>query len=285
MKRSEIEDMFLPFVQKHVNVQKMIRLFWIVISMIRPVKGIKIMDENWDYLIILDACRYDYFEKFNNMIEGHLEKKISSSSCTYEWLEKNFSGKKFPDTIYITANPRIHTGWFKKWVLKNKNPFYHIEDVWKYKWDEELETVLPNEMNDVVKKMIKKYPYKRMIIHYLQPHPPYIDKDGNKIITSKSRTPLRKGEISRKMAIDAYIRNLKLVLNAVKNLLENLNGKIIITADHGECFGEWLLFSHPGKTYVKELVEIPWFSIRKDDNEKVRINRGIRKFIKKEKTN
>ena len=99
MKRNEFEDMFLPFVQKHVNVQKLIRLFWNGWSMIFPVHGIKIMEEKWDYLIVLDACRYDYFKEYNNILEGHLEKKLSCASCTYEWLEKNFSGKYFSDTV------------------------------------------------------------------------------------------------------------------------------------------------------------------------------------------
>ena len=156
MKRNEIEEILIPFVQKHVILQKLIRFFWKFWSIIHPVQSIKIMNEEWDYLIILDACRYDYFEKYNNILKGDLKKKISAASCTYEWLEKNFVGKKFPDTVYVTANPRIHTDWFKKWILKNKNPFYHIEDVWKYKWSEKSGTVRPNEMNDVVKKMIKK---------------------------------------------------------------------------------------------------------------------------------
>jgi len=283
MKKKDIEDILIPFIQKHVYIQKLIRLFWNGWSMLNPIKGINVMNENWDYLIVLDACRYDFFKKYNNISEGFLERKISAASCTYEWLEKNFAGKYFPDTVYVTANPRIHTDWFKKWILKNKNPFYHIEDVWKYAWNIKAGTVTPNEMTKAALKMVNKYPSKRIIIHYLQPHPPYINEKDEKIINSKLLNPLRRGEVSREVAKEAYVKNLILVLNEVNPLIKQLKGRIVITADHGECFGEWLLFSHPGKTYVKELVEIPWFTIKKDYNEQTKINRGIRKFIKNAK--
>ena len=35
-------------------------------------------DDGWDYLIILDACRYDYFAILHRyFFEGDLEKKFS----------------------------------------------------------------------------------------------------------------------------------------------------------------------------------------------------------------
>ena len=51
-----------------------------------------VMTENWDYLIILDACRYDYFKKYYNkyLTGGILEKAISPATWTLEWAEKNF---------------------------------------------------------------------------------------------------------------------------------------------------------------------------------------------------
>jgi hypothetical protein len=281
MNRNEIEDLFLPFVQRHITIQKLIRLYWNIWSLFHPVNGVKVMEETWDYLIILDACRYDFFKKYNNIVSGNLQKKLSLASCTYEWLEKNFAGSYFPDTVYITANPRIHTGWFKKWILHNKNPFFQIEDVWKYAWNEKSSAVPPSEMTKATIKIIKKNRSKRVIIHYLQPHPPYLDENNERIIKSKKLNPLRRGEVSRETAIEAYAKNLLLVLKEVKQLTESLNGRIIITADHGECFGEWLLFSHPGKTYVRELIEVPWLVINKNTNEKTKLNRSIRNFIKK----
>ena len=42
-----------------------LKLLFIPITLIRIRKGVKVLDEEWDYLIVLDACRYDYFEKYN----------------------------------------------------------------------------------------------------------------------------------------------------------------------------------------------------------------------------
>lgn len=71
-------------------------------------RGIDIMKENWDYLIILDAARYDLFKESvkNFKIQGKLKKVESKGSATPEWLKKNFK-KDFYDIIYVSANPFI----------------------------------------------------------------------------------------------------------------------------------------------------------------------------------
>lgn len=48
-------------------------------------KILKVMREEWDYLIILDACRYDYFAAiWENYFDGELEKRVSLGSGTLE---------------------------------------------------------------------------------------------------------------------------------------------------------------------------------------------------------
>ncbi len=65
---------------------------------------VNIMRESWDYLIILDACRYDYLERcYLNFFQGELSKKMSNGSCTSEWLNNSFPDY-YDDVIYITAN-------------------------------------------------------------------------------------------------------------------------------------------------------------------------------------
>lgn len=100
-------------------------------------KGVQIMQEDWDNLVILDACRYDMFEKLNN-IEGKLEHRVSRGSSTTEFMLRNFQGNAFKDTVYVTANPLVNYD-----VPKS---FLKIVPVWKYGWDEGLGTVLPETM-------------------------------------------------------------------------------------------------------------------------------------------
>ena len=143
-------------------------------------KLIKVMEEKWDYLIILDACRYDYFlMMYNNYFNGDLFKGISVSTFTLEWCLKSFKDY-YPDVIYISGNPYINSK-VKIGRFHAKKHFYKVVDVWDFGWNEILGTVPPEKINETTINFIKKFPNKRFIIHYLQPHEPFISfKYGHK---------------------------------------------------------------------------------------------------------
>ena len=67
--------------------------------------GIDIMDRDWDNLLILDACRYDLFDEVFPH-NGNLDSIVSRGSDTPEFLESNFVGRSFHDTVYVSANPQ-----------------------------------------------------------------------------------------------------------------------------------------------------------------------------------
>ena len=142
-------------------------------------KVVKVMEEDWDHLIILDACRYDFFSKmYNKYLEGKLIKAKSVGSCTVEWLIKSFPDY-YNDVVYFSANPYVTSrGEIKlffgliRW--KASDHFHKIIDIWNIGWDDFLGTVPPWKVNEIVLKLKDKYPNKRFIIHYLQPHEPYL---------------------------------------------------------------------------------------------------------------
>lgn len=246
-----------------------------------PHDGVRVMDEEWDYLIVLDACRFDYFEKQNHL-EGKLSKKISQGSTTMEWIQKNFT-KPYLDTVYVSANPYISIFMLKKKI--GFIPFFYVDEVWDYGWDDEMKTVLPGKVTEAAIRDKEKFTDNRLIIHYNQPHQPYISDPG---LVKKDWQRLRqrimqdgvgsvkevldtqsiwhyamRGEINIDRIKKGYAENLSLVLKEVEKLLEELEGRIIVTADHGECFGDYWLYAHPGRIYIKPLVEIPWLVIEK----------------------
>jgi len=236
--------------------------------------GIKVMLKKWDYLIVLDACRYDYFKKYN-YVDGVLIREKSLGVSTPSWIEKNFI-RKYEDVVYVSANPYISKLKLKQ--LLGFNPFYHIEPVWKYGWDHKLGTVPPEKVTIACIKMMKKYPNKRIISHYLQPHPPFLICSKNNfskyarfidkyVDINIKRNPARKyakySEVEIELIQKGYIKNLMIVLKEVNKLLKEMVGIIIITSDHGECFGEYALFGHP-RVYIKPLLEIPWLVINKE---------------------
>jgi len=137
---------------------------------------VNIMRESWDYLIILDACRYDYFERcYLNFFQGELSKKTSKGSCTSEWLNNSFPDY-YDDIIYITANPQINSVSQVYGFMAGEH-FHKVYEIWKDGWDTQKQTVLPETLTNAAIEIFKKTRNKRYIIHYLQPHAPYLTLD------------------------------------------------------------------------------------------------------------
>lgn len=222
-----------------------------------PNKGVKVVGEDWDYLIILDACRYDTFKELNEM-DGKLEKRRSMGSYTTEWGNKNFPDY-YDDIVYVSANPRICDSMIKG--FQGTEHFHDVVDVWDFGWDEELKTVPPENVTQAALEAYERYSEKRLIIHYMQPHGNYIGE--TKLISKNPDKFLRTKIFNNDFFRRTYRENLKLVLDEVEDLIENLEGRIVISSDHGEAIGREP-FQHPHHMYLDKLVEVPWFVMEKE---------------------
>lgn len=257
-----------------VSIVRFYRYFIRKLFFLFPYQGTNVMNLMWKNLIILDACRFDVFQEVND-IKGKLYKIRSVGSSTPEWQNRTFK-KKYHDIIYISANPYISEYIFKKTL--GFNPFLQIIPVWDWGWNNDFLTVHPKVMNETyfgVKESLLETQKIRIILHYMQPHHPFIGKMKIKTIRTwdelRKRARgikinkrghtiwdlLREGKISIDVAKEAYKQNLSFVLNYIKNLLPHLSGTTIITSDHGNLFGEYKLFAHPKGIYFKELIEVP----------------------------
>lgn len=240
---------------------------------VRPTRGIRVVDEEWDVLVVLDACRYDYFEELHDF-EGTLQKRRSRGSSTSEWLEENFTDY-YDDIVYVSANPRISDTEVDG--FRGTDHFHEVRNVWKSNWDPDLNTVKPADVTDAAIRLRAEYPDKRLVVHYIQPHAPWIgetrlsDRDttiedptpSEWIETGKTwGTMLNEGKPEATVR-QAYEDNLGLVLEEVKRLVDSLGGRIVVTSDHGECFGEKFFIEHPRGIHVDELVAVPWHVIEK----------------------
>jgi len=238
----------------------------------RRNNGTFIVNEDWDNLIILDACRYDMFEAINT-IKGKLEFRISRGSCTEEFLIENFYKEKYPDIVYVTPNPFVDK------LLKNK--FYKLISVWLEGWDAEKNCVLPSTMLEYTLDALKKYPDKRFIIHFLQPHSPFLSLEEYYKTEHRGKDiwdSLIKGEISLREVKKGYRENLKLVLPYVEKLIEVLPGKTVVTSDHGNALGERIHPLFPIRFYghhaiglrIEALIKVPWLIIDKGERRDIR---------------
>jgi hypothetical protein len=225
--------------------------------------GINFVEEEWDNLIILDACRYDLFESVSGL-PGELHKKQSNASATEEFLLKNFDGESYGDIVYYSANPHLNNIDAK---------FHDIVRLWETDWDDETGTVLPKNTAGRVLDDLKKYQDKRLIVHFIQPHRPFLGDCaeeleqsalvGDGVIRDKPEsefwwTKLKEGTVDQDTIWEAYRETLDLTIPHVERLMDAFSGRTVVTSDHGNAFGENDVFGHPSNTHHKYLQSIPW---------------------------
>ncbi|MFC7043042.1 hypothetical protein [Halonotius sp. GCM10025705] len=225
------------------------------------------MDEDWDTLVLLDACRYDMFAE-RVPFYGELESRISQGSTSEEFLRQNFEDGEFHDTVYVNANV-----YFPKVGLDQDETFHAVIDLLD-EWDEELEIAHPETVTEAAKEAHERYPNKRVIVHYMQPHLPFI---GNRGLETRERIGQRNAwipfrndatSVSVQELWEGYNENLDIVFNYVSELLDEIDGKVVLSADHGNMVNERQgpiptrkMFGHPWGVYSPELVRVPWFVI------------------------
>jgi hypothetical protein len=213
---------------------------------------------DWDVLVILDACRYDFFkEEYQKYFSGTLRLARSRGQDTPGWLMRTWT--HFYPVVYFSASPYVdnHNIRWEDSDWKPTNHFMEIVYIRSFAWDEALKTVTPSAVNKAVEELYD--PRKMTIIHYIQPHGPWI---------GETKLPLTRVELLRdvdpKLLRNAYRDNLRLVLQHVKEILNVVKGKIIITSDHSELLGEDGYYLHPGpqKFHIK-MSMVPWIEIFK----------------------
>lgn len=247
--------------------------------------GIHILDKDWDNLIILDACRFDLFSEVipEFDISGELQKVDSQGGDSAEFLKHNF-GDEHHDIAYVTANPHV------KRVLED--PFHAVDNVWLDGWDDELHTVTAETMRDRAVRAAERFPNKRLIAHFMQPHSPFVGESkltvesynrarkqavgetGSDEYTPDIWEQLRSGEVTEQEVYEAYRSNLVYALHEVETLLPKLSGKTVITSDHGNVFGAkakpfpTTVYGHTKRLRIPGLIEVPWFTCSDYDQRK-----------------
>ncbi|WP_247730118.1 hypothetical protein [Halovivax limisalsi] len=280
----------------------------------------RFLESDWDYCLVLDACRYDVFaDVYEEYLDGTLEKRRSVGSSTPEWAYRTFTGEH--DLAYFSGNPFINDLGIPldelKWGAScdyRWTAAEHISDlfdVWKTGWDDDLGTVPPGgieaafrEHSDAVERT------ERTVLHYMQPHAPYLSRGNGAKLTQIQKGIKRQGETetdgvgdgtlaslgdairpkveaklegselaqkaglwleldkgelikngTREAALALYEENLRIALESVADLVTELDGRVVVTADHGEAFGEAGVWEHHVETHIPALMEVPWLEV------------------------
>jgi len=249
--------------------------------------AVDVMEQDWDVLVILDACRYDIFAETVN-IDGELTSINSRGSHSEEFCTAHFANRKHHDTVYVTANgygARIGSESFHDLIFTDEDDSVSDVDV-KHST---ITGLAPSTVVDAAVNANNKYPNKRMIVHFMQPHMPYLGSKADELrrrvedegLVVRSRDPekiekydtdeinvvsgldgaFREGYITESELRQIYTENLEIVLEHVKELLEEVTGKVVITSDHGEHLGEDGLAGHFKYKYTEELRIVPWLVV------------------------
>jgi hypothetical protein len=246
--------------------------------------AVSVMEEDWDNLFVLDACRLDLFKDTvatNQFDEYRAE--VSLGSRTDEWTFENFYGESFGDTVYVTGSPVTSK------VLSDE--FHDLIEVWKQGFDEEKGAILPSAVAQAGREARQQYPEKRIIVHFMQPHIPFVHSpemnfrewwtpynDFEETDADPPRTvwgALGMGLVEYDDVWEAYQENLKYSFEEAMDLVDNLSGRTVITSDHGNMMGErtWPIpikvYAHPRGLRAPPLVEVPWAVLDDDDRPEI----------------
>jgi len=244
-----------------------------------------IPEADWDTLLLLDACRYDLFAETATDVPGELSQRTAHDSATPRYLAENFGGGQFHDIVYVTANPYVNTNL-------PDDTFHHVVSVWKDGWDDELQVVPPEEMYEAIMQAVSEFENKRILAHFTQPHEPFIgetqlgkrelsplrERALGKDVKANNRNPfdmLARGDATYDEVWRAYRSNLERALPIVQELLVELEGRTVVTSDHGNALGERAkpfpvrVYGHPPGIRIPTLVEVPWLVNESGDRREI----------------
>lgn len=236
--------------------------------------GIEIFEEDWDNLVVLDVCRQDMYKQIMcSDFDGSLKSVESRGSSTPEWLYGNFHQTNLTDTVYVTSNPNLYRNH-----EQYETSIHKVINIWSDEdWDDRYETVLPETTTEYGIEASEHYPNKRLVVHFMQPHYPFISEKNDFYDEHQSLvdgTPglwqeLNSGTLnySTEKIWEAYCDNLRRAIPAVSELVRHLTGKTVITFDHGNMIGESSApipvkrWGHPPGIYTEQLVTVPWHEL------------------------
>lgn len=229
--------------------------------------GTPIWDREWDVLLVLDACRRDLLcevaDEFDvvggpDAVGAHW----SVGSKSAEWIRRTFAeeySELIERTAYVTGNPFTATVEFET------EPAV-LDEVWLDAWNDELGTVLPRPLTDRAIATWRESDVDRMIVHYMQPHIPFVTGSDPDSDLDGDPTDFREGTDGfwrPGMGLDEvwpeYRDNLRYVLEDVSHFCASVDADTVaISADHGNATGTLGVWGHPSDLLLPSLRRVPW---------------------------
>ena len=256
--------------------------------------GTNVFSRDWDLLVLLDTCRVDALQEIASEYDflGDIGSLRSVGGRSPEWIAKTFTEQYEGDirnTAYLSANA------FSQEILRNRHhesasrgdvnlaysllsriPTVDVSSLGRFEYLYGYEPVgtdgplghkdggtPPRYVTDRGIAVGRDYEFDRLILHYLQPHPPYVAnalKEGRELKQHERDWWGYLGETGDYETIwDTYLDELRYVLDDVELLLKNMDAEtVVISADHGEAFGEYWEYGHHTGSVNPYVRNVPW---------------------------
>jgi len=241
--------------------------------------GENFFERDWDNLFLFDAARADLFEDaIAPSTFDSYERTHSPGSSSAEWMQNCFGDAEYGDVVYVSGNP---------WVSRiGGDSFHRVFNLWvdEYGLSETADarenilknhdpkgwgTIKASTLSEAAREAHEEYPDKRLVVHYFQPHAPCIGRRDGSLREEVDHTigpgeNLRRGRTDLETVWEAYLENLLYAYHYASDLAEDVGGKTVYSADHGELMGEWLWpfpmrgYAHPSGLHHPKLLEVPW---------------------------
>ena len=231
-----------------------------------------LLREPWNALIILDACRAD---ALGSLAPG-VETVRSLAWITYDWIRRFVPLFGQERLLYVSSNPVV-----ERELARHKHN-WQVRSVWRDGWRRSGPCAMPAvtaaETAFAVSQHLSVYGQpERMIVHFLQPHVPYVGDPGLpysgwgggmddplSVAVGEHTTveaALARGLCTIEQVRLAYQANVELAVRyALPMASDWLKGKVVLTADHCELLA---LDGEPGYGHAKwdpKLYQVPWLA-------------------------
>ena len=263
----------------------------------RGLLGTNILSTNFDLIVLLDTCRVDALREVADEYEfiDNVDSRISVGGTSGEFIAATFRTEYedlIENTAYLASNgyakvileeggrddfedmnvhvdSRFHSPLLF-WDTVPAERLGRLDHLWKYesKGDDgefgHSEGHSPPEyVTDYGIDADRQGNYEKIILHYNQPHSPYTSN------ALKEQRPLEEYQKNpfeyiqktgnKEVVYQTYLDDLRSVLNEVETVLRNIDREnVLITADHGEAFGELGIFGHSWGSVHPHVRRVPW---------------------------
>lgn len=262
--------------------------------------GKNLFESDWDVLVILDTCRVDALREVQAEYDfiTNVDSVYSVGGSSPEWIAETFDRTYHTDiagTAYLSANPytkrilspeepheQLSGGSHTTYKLLSRIDHVSISDLayseYLFNYEPRGEEgpqghvdghTPPRYVTERGISVTREGKHNRVILHYWQPHYPYIAraiaegrdlKRHEKMVGEWSRYIQETKD--RQSVWDAYLDELRYVLDDIGILVRNIDAdRLVITADHGEAFGEFGEFGHQIGSLNPSVRRVPWVEL------------------------